>query len=90
MPWVAHAWRMRDAAGMAVLPHVRHDSGEPPLPSASLSRAARIIGIVKKQSEHLAEFGTAEALTRRTSGFSVYVRLIVIAHDTDPKFISPT
>ena len=67
---------MRDAAGMAVLPHVRHNSGEPPLALESLPYVARIIHIVKKQSEHLAGFGTAEALTRHMSGFSLYVPLI--------------
>ena len=67
---------MGDAAGMAVLPHIGHNSGEPPLPSGSLSRVARIVHIVKKQYAHLAEFGTAEALTRHMSGFSLYVLLI--------------
>ena len=81
---------MGDAAGMAVLPHIGHNSGEPPLPSGSLSRVARIIDIVKKQSAHLAEFGIAEALTRHTSGFSLCVLVIIIAYDHYLKSITRT
>ena len=69
-----HTWRMRDAVGMAVSPHIRHTLGGPPLPLGSLSRIARSTYMLILALAQYVRFGPVECLGLRVRGVCVMPR----------------
>ena len=76
IPWVhpACTWRVRDAVRMTALPHVRHNSGEPPLPLASPSRIVRSTHTLILAFDECVTFGYVECLGLHVSGVCVMPR----------------